>query len=241
MEMRLTYCAIDDWDEAAEAARAIYLDRLQDDERRRAASFKNDRSRWRFALARGMARDVLADVLGIGRRSVRFAVSSAGKPHLADRRRPTFSLSYSERLLVVAVHDRGPVGVDVERVISIPEIEAIARTISDPTEAVVFARIRDDTERTEAFYRLWTRKEALLKAIGTGFSIDPRSFIVGAAQAPVTVVESGGDHRGRWRLEDLRAFPGYAGALAYPDGVGSYPALARIRRWRPFRRFGPPG
>lgn len=236
--MLLTYCVIDNWDEAAEAARTVYLARLQDDERRRAAAFKDARSRWRFTLARGMARDVLAEVLGIGPGSVRIAVSGAGKPYLADRRGPTFSLSHSGCLLVVAVHDRSPVGVDVERVIPIPEREAVARAILGPVEAVVFARIRDDTERTQAFYRLWTRKEAVLKAIGTGFSIDPGSFVVGAAHAPMPVVETGGVGLGRWRLEDIRAFPGYAGALAYPVGVGSYPALGRMRRWRflDFRR-----
>lgn len=91
-----------------------------------------------------------------------------GKPRLEQG--PHFSLSHGGQLAVLAVSD-APVGVDVER--PRPVAESVARRYFLPEEQTWMA-----ADPAERFFRLWTRKEAVLKCCGRGLSLSPASFSV---------------------------------------------------------------
>lgn len=97
----------------------------------------------------------------------RIAVTPLGKPYLPDG--PNFSLSHSgsKVVLLTADHDAG---VDVEQIV--PYWEAVARRVFSPREQVWLHSQAND----EAFYRLWTGKESIMKALGLGFQLPPESF-----------------------------------------------------------------
>src|SRR6266571_896189 len=70
-------------------------------------------------------------------------------------------------------------------------------------------------ERYEAFFKLWTRKEAYLKVTGAGLSLPPHRFVV-SLNEPAQLLNAAGkpQEAARWSLQDLRSVPGYAAALA---------------------------
>lgn len=162
-----------------------------------------------------------------------------------------FNLSHSEGVAIVAVASDGRVGVDVEAVRPRAALAAIAARYFDPSErawladtaaglpgdaadaavdaaadAAVDARANDDTAvaRSAAFYTVWTAKEALTKAVGTGLSAGFRRFTVAvaadgalavasdAARGPGSAAATGADEG--WTLQRLPLEPGFIGALA---------------------------
>lgn len=162
---------------------------LDDDERTTALCFVSDRHRTRFTAGRGAVREILAGYLGRDPRGLRFERGPFGKPRLADQA-VQFNFSHSEARGVLAVAREGRIGVDVEHVRDwrdLRELEALCFTRSERRE---LERLSDDA-RLRAFFRLWTRKEALLKAAGVGLS------------RPLTELEVGLDS-GRAVSEDER-------------------------------------
>ncbi|MCW8127256.1 4'-phosphopantetheinyl transferase family protein [Microbulbifer halophilus] len=102
----------------------------------------------------------------------RFVNSSYGKPGIAPSHRCHFNLSHSGPCLAVALADF-PVGVDIERQREMKDVEVLAREVFHPGEREWL--VAQPCFLT-AFFRLWTVKEAILKAVGTGFSTPPDSF-----------------------------------------------------------------
>lgn len=159
---------------------------LSAEERERAERGTADVRRRRL-VARAALRIALGRWLACAPASLRFATDPAGKPRL-DGPGPHFSVSSSGDWGLIAVTALGPVGVDVERVVAIDELEAIV------ARHFAAARAREILQhsgerRLQAFYRCWTRLEAQLKATGTGFADglestrsdpDPRAWTVAA-------------------------------------------------------------
>jgi 4'-phosphopantetheinyl transferase len=121
-----------------------------------------------------------------------------GKPHVAGDR-IAFNLSHSEALAIVAVSREGPLGVDLEYRGRPRDTAALARRYFTAAEAALVAADPD------AFYRIWTRKEAWVKAQGAGLAIPLDTVDVSGAMAD-------------WLLEDVAIAPDYAAAVARPGG-----------------------
>ncbi|MEP7068204.1 MAG: 4'-phosphopantetheinyl transferase superfamily protein [Usitatibacter sp.] len=99
--------------------------------------------------------------------------SPLGKPFL-DGEALSFSVSRSGGATVVAV-SRGVVGVDLERVAPLADLDALAACCLAQAEAENLAALPPDA-RTRFFYKCWTRKEAFLKALGVGLAVEPRGI-----------------------------------------------------------------
>jgi len=199
---------LDDW--------PAYWAVLDDGERARAERFVVDQVKRRFVLSHAALRLILAQRLGGDWRDIRYDTVANGKPCLAGSAagRPEFNMSHSGDLMVVAVSDDRPVGVDVEAWRPIDRVRGLAETILCGRELAVFDGLSPD-DASRVLLRVWTFKEALVKALGLGLSVEPRSIAL-----PDSVL--GGDPGGEllfrgtnWRLHDLGA-SGYAAALAYP-------------------------
>lgn len=147
-------------------------------ERERAASFATDEWRNRWSAARGTLREVLGRALSIPAAEVRLRYRPHGKPELDPACAPLagelrFNLSHSgERALIVL--SRVEVGADVER-LKKRRTDDIARRFFTPGEQERLFAL-GPAQREEAFFRLWTCKEAFLKVTGEGLSRSTRSY-----------------------------------------------------------------
>ena len=195
---------------------------LSDEERERAGRFRPVavRSRDEFIVSRALLRRLLGGCLGLDPRQVAFSQTARGKPRLAgpDPAPLCFNVSHSHGMALFAVTGRCEVGVDLERVRVRPDADLLgmAERYFAPREAAVL-RALDAEAQVETFFRLWTRKEAYLKAHGLGISFGlERVEVSHAADEPARIVHIDGDCEAAacWSLRTLAPAPGYVGALA---------------------------
>lgn len=157
---------------------------LDAQERARAARFVFEDDRRRYQAAHAAMRALLAQAAGGAEPStLRFVHNAFGKPSLADAPGCHFSLSHSGDAALLAIDPAGPVGVDLEIERAMDDIDAMAQAhFTDAERSALHGAPREARART--FLRTWTRKEACLKAIGTGLSVDPRQLETARAGAP---------------------------------------------------------
>lgn len=150
------------------------LERLSADERARLAPVREGTLRSRSVLRRTMLRSVLEETCP---GTVQFTYGRHGKPALAAPGSPSFSISHAGAFSVLAVHAGGLVGIDIAEEQAIPGLTALVARVFGPEEQARFAEL-PPALRLGSFYRAWTHKEALLKAVGTGLTIEPNLFEV---------------------------------------------------------------
>jgi 4'-phosphopantetheinyl transferase len=192
---------------------------LAADERERAARMLSGRARDAFVVSRGVLRALLGCYLGAAPEAVPLAYSVLGRPVLAsgaDAASLQFSVSHSDSQMVLAFTREAPVGVDVERIRPTAETDAIAARFFAPAERAALAALEAD-DRMEGFFACWTRKEALLKAVGLGISGGlGRIAVTCHPREPARITRSdlGEIELERWSLVDLPAPAGFRAALA---------------------------
>jgi len=190
---------------------------LSDDERRRSERFRSERDARAFVVRRAFLRATLARFSGRAPGELAFVLGPFGKPSLVDAGGLAFSASSAGERVLVAVTNGRELGVDVERLAALPrdaeELSRLAARVLTAGERAELARCAP-AERAAAFLRAWTRKEALLKALGTGLSREPDTVEVGlGAHAPERALASPLFASGRAWLGDLDAPPGFAASL----------------------------
>lgn len=143
---------------------------LSPDERRRAGAYKHDSSRDRFIARRGTLRWLIGRYFECKPESVRFSLGPFGKPALQWPFAPEFAFNVSQThsMALFAFARNCQVGVDVEQLVDGVDIAGVGRQVFSSTEQNAIASSRRGSKN--AFFRHWTRKEALLKATGTGLS-----------------------------------------------------------------------
>lgn len=219
------------WDEA------LSLSLLDPAERRRARSFRREPDRSRYVAAHTALRLLLAahldchpvDVL-YGREPCARCGGPHGRPVLLDREAGLrFSLSHAPGLSLVAIA-RVPLGVDAERVPGRRTVEACLERLHPEERRELLAA--PEEERPLRFCRLWARKEAYLKALGTGFGRGLERDWLGDRTGPGTPARPTG-----WTVRNLSCGPQnttHAAALAVPSGT-PVPAAPRLLNWSAFQ------
>jgi 4'-phosphopantetheinyl transferase len=176
--------------------------------RERASRYRVEADAIRCLAAEALLFDALEATCGIDRTAVRFSTTPSGKPCLVSHPSVQFNLSHSGSWVMCALHTR-PVGVDVEQ--PRPTGVPAAEQFMSPAELACYGASPPD-ERRGVYFRLWTLKESVLKAAGTGFAFDPRRMTVSLDVDPVTVSEAPGAAPGsRWQPYEL---PMPSGAFA---------------------------
>jgi len=189
---------------------------LTEDERRKAARFRFERDRHRFVVARGKLRQILGKYLAIAPEDIRFCYNSHGKPEIAGGGSLRFNLSHSEEQGILAVALGARVGIDVEYLRVVDGWEEIARQSFSPAENESLFHLPPDL-RQLGFFHAWTRKEALLKAIGLGLSFPLTRLTVSlepGKAARLLSLEGAAFDAAHWHLVHLEPAEGYVGALA---------------------------
>ena len=196
--------------------------------------------RRRFVLCRAALRALLCNAIGCHNRQLSFEESFYGKPFALVMGTPaplSFNVSHSGRLGLIAWASAGRLGVDVEETTPRRDLDSLTEAVMGPDEQAELAEMAG-TARLRQFYRFWTCKEALIKALGTGFSTDISRF-----QVPSDIRGGGVTGKFRfphlpsvtWWLQDIGG-EGFAAALAYelpgPGGdspQGDCTGLATVR------------
>lgn len=204
-------------DDAAQSPRDA-ANCLSEDETRRATAFHFEQDRTRFVAGRAALRRILASYTGQPPSELRFVYGEQGKPELVTPPGDAglrFNLSHSRGLAICGVTRRREIGVDVERVRTRPNIERMAARFFSETENAALRSI-PPKRRREAFFRCWTRKEAYLKALGSGIFGGSTTFDVTLSpDEPARLLRIHGNphEAAHWTLHDLTPAPGFAGAV----------------------------
>ena len=146
----------------------------------------------------------------------------------------TFNVSHSDELALIAIGRDIELGVDVEAVRALDDADGIASRFFAPRENERLRSLPDEI-RTDAFFACWTRKEAYLKALGSGLAKPLDAFEVTFAPDEAASLLVYGDDRetARWKLRELAPGAGYTGALVTEGPAGTQcwrfmpPAAAR--------------
>ncbi len=189
-------------------------------ERMRAAGFQFASDRNRYVMRRWLLRRLLQHCLhSPSSFALDIREDTRGKPYLAESAGTSalrFNYSYSEEFIAFAFCLNRDVGIDIEKIRPLPEMLAIARNYFTGSE---FSRLRQQPEelRPSLFFRIWTRKEAVLKALGEGLSRPLDSFPVladGDPTQPLGLAPSPGSGAASLFVRDLEAPAGFACAVA---------------------------
>lgn len=158
---------------------------LSPQELARAGRFAFDRHRRRYLAARCALRERLAQHTGIAARDLQLAEGPLGKPFLAQMPPCYFNLSHSEDWALIGLSDESEIGVDIEMLRPMADAASLAQRHFTPLEAAACMALEGEA-RDAAFLRVWTRKEACLKAVGTGLGMSLRDLPVGVGDAQAT-------------------------------------------------------
>src|ERR1044072_7061293 len=141
---------------------------LSDDERARQRSIVSPELRRRFGAARHGFRTLLGRHLDRDPLSLAFATGELGKPRLVGDGQVHFNLSHCEERAVLAISN-AEIGIDLERERPIEHVD-LARRYFHPHEVAAITASPSEAEQRRAFFLVWTLKEAVVKALGTGLS-----------------------------------------------------------------------
>ncbi len=181
---------------------AFSIEMLSVDERSRADRFKFAQHQQRFIAGRGFLRSLLSRYLNADPSSLEFYYGSHGKPFLKETS-IQFNLAHSQHLAVYAVTRDRAVGIDVEQVRAVEQLEALVQRFFLPSEA------RTIQAQPDLFFQYWTCKEAFLKATGTGLS-KLKDLEIDRVRLKTLPIEARSQ---QWQLQELMINNQFAGAI----------------------------
>jgi 4'-phosphopantetheinyl transferase len=174
-----------------------------------------------YEVAHGALRLLLAVYLQCAPVDVEFTVGPRGKPEFRKFPWLRFNMAHSRDLALYAFASDCAVGIDVEEIREMPDLESVALNYFCRAQTEELLSIRTSAARSDAFFRCWTRKEAYIKAVGEGLYLPLDEFQVTLREGdPARFVHIGNDVKEaeRWNLHDVDLASNYTGALAYRGG-----------------------
>jgi 4'-phosphopantetheinyl transferase len=206
-----------------DAERADLVRLLSDEEKARAARFRFEEHSRRFVVAHARLRQQLAALLHIEPAAVVLAPGTHGKPGIGGAEVQAgleFNLSHSGSLGLVGWAWKRAIGVDIEFWRPMSDEAALVRRYFSASEIAAY-ELCVGTERTQAFFNCWTRKEAYVKAIGRGLGLPLDSFDVSlgdAADARLLRESAIGNDGRAWSLAALQLGHGISAAAVLEGG-----------------------
>lgn len=192
------------------------MDALSEPEKRKADNFKLPIMRRRYIAVRFLLRKTLANYLQIEPRALQFQADTYGKPFLACGSLH-FNISHTADLLMIAVANFADIGIDVEAIKPRGNLDGLAARCFAETEYQAWRQL-SGAQQEEVFYRLWTKKEAFVKAVGRGIALglDKCEVRLEAGGQFVSIpAEFGG--AADWQITELPVNAESAAALVTPN------------------------
>jgi 4'-phosphopantetheinyl transferase len=153
---------------------------LSPDEQERAARFHFEKDRIHFTRCRSALRNLLAAYLAMPPDEIHFDYQTGGKPQITAEQDPNalqFNVSHSGGLALIAIGSEHRLGVDIETMRRDIDAAALAERFFSVRERAGLRALPEGL-RVRGFFACWTRKEAFLKATGTGLSFPLADFSV---------------------------------------------------------------
>ena len=181
---------------------------LDEEEQARWQRYQHDGPRRRFALCRAALRAVLCRQLDCRNEQLVFGASDHGKPYVVVQGKPapiSFNVSHSGAHGLIAFAAAGRLGVDVEERSTPRDLDGLIRSVLGPDEQADLA-LAHGCNKLYLFFNFWTIKEALIKALGLGLSLDMSQFEIPSAMrhgGTTSIFQFPQLPTVRWRLEDL--------------------------------------
>lgn len=204
---------------------------LDEEERARAARFVHAHDRHQFIAAHALLRLLLQHVAGRPASTWRFTSSSHGKPALhADHRlgRLAFNISHTRGAVACAMTLDHAIGVDIEEVQRRGRLIEIADAYFAPDELVTLRATPAAAQRA-VFFRLWTLKEAYIKAHGDGLSLPLDQFAFSLSPPRIAFAAGSGDDPAAWQFSTLTPTATHILSLAVRHGGTNLVAVAPYR------------
>jgi 4'-phosphopantetheinyl transferase len=188
----------------------LFRESLSSDEISRAERFYFPEHRQRFIAGRGSLRAILGRYLGVEPAQVEFEYQQRGKPVLAAKFADSgllFNLSHSQNLGLLGVSRQRLIGVDLEYLRPMSDLERLAKRFFLPSEYEVI-KLLPSQQKQQVFFRYWTCKEAYLKATGDGLVQLEQIEINLTPTAPAQLLVPG-----NWILQELVPADNFAAAV----------------------------
>ncbi|MAJ46892.1 MAG: hypothetical protein CBC35_06425 [Planctomycetes bacterium TMED75] len=138
----------------------------------------------RLLIRRAILRSLLGELTDRRAREIRFNHTPRGRPSIEGLSDLQFNTSRTGQWFIVATSHEVIPGVDIESDRAIPDLESLARRVCSPKEQEAFSGV--DTASASWFLRIWTRKEAVLKASGLGLGLDPSRVTLSVESTSLT-------------------------------------------------------
>lgn len=193
---------------------------LDAEEQARAARFVHERDRRSFIAAHALLRIVLERLAGRPAPTWRFEAGPRGKPALHPDHgldRLTFNISHTHGAVACAMTLDHAIGVDIEAIDRRVEMLDIARSHFAPDEFALFGASPESDHR-DLFFRLWTLKEAYIKAHGDGMALPLQQFTFSLEPLSIAFGPELSDDPVRWQFAALAPTPAHALSLALRHG-----------------------
>jgi len=192
---------------------------LSSSELERAQQFRSGQPRNRFIAGRAQMRTLLSRYLQTEPAKLEFGYGSGGKPFLSGafaENGLNFNLTHSDNLALLAVTRAGMIGADIERIRPLTDADRLVDRFFSERESAAFHKLPAE-QKPVAFFNLWTRKEAWLKATGAGIghllnAVEP-SFLPGEAVRFISLPVDA-QPMAPWMLHDLQPAPDFIAAMA---------------------------
>ena len=204
-----------------------YVSLLSPDEKTRAERFYFEKDRDYFSVGRGLLRILIGHYLKIIPSQIEFFYEDHGKPTLKSVLQDKtfeFNLSHSKGMALYIFNWHRKVGIDVEHIHPMPDMDDFAERFFSPRESALINSLSGQ-QKEAVFFKLWTCKEAFLKANGNGLTLPINQVEISLENEGHIKLEPIGEEKEQtadWRLELFNPVPGYQAALAI-EGNGAAP------------------
>lgn len=198
-----------------------FLRTLSPEEMNRAGRLRPGQVRMQFVVGRSLLRSLLGREMGVPAAEVRLIAGEYGKPEMVplEGKAVAFNIAHSRSTVLVALCDSGTVGVDLEYIDRQADIAEVARHAMSARERDELLSLSDPGSQRRAFFRSWTRKEAIVKADGRGLSLPLTSFEIPLGgqielSLPIMVPNMDSTKCTTYYVRDIDKFPGMYAAVA---------------------------
>ena len=206
--------------ESLESEAIMWLD---EDEQECWKTLRSPSRRRELVLGRGAVRQIICERLKVRNDQLTFLQNEHGKPRIRVNKRSVswqFNMSHSETHGLLALVNGLKVGVDIEVRKPRDDFDAMARVVFTTSERRYLVGLSDKQKLCQ-FYRMWCLKEALIKGIGQGFSINPRTIeipetMLKGAKSGIWQTTDQNGNISSWRTADLSQ-PNFAASIAVED------------------------
>lgn len=178
---------------------------LTSKEKQRSEQFKFYKHRKAFIASHGFLHTVLSYYTQTAADEIEFSYGPQGKPSIIEAQNPTqltFNLSHSHNLAILAICKQHAVGIDIESSQRENDWCGISKRFFTASEQQKLFSLPENQQQ-DAFFQIWTRKEAHMKVTGQGLSLSPTQFEVSVPPEPAAFIASNTNNAKYFKMQDI--------------------------------------